>query len=423
MRPILKILLFLLSIQGYSQTLSELEYEVGVLRSGEKEGDKIKLARQLQAKEPFNEIAIDYIFQYYRDRDIDSVNVFFDKLTKTFPKNAKPYILKSRFIHYLDVAYSQKKEFLNKALEIEPNNIEATYNLAEEYYTSFIFPTELDKYVNHNDTNEMKMLLGDELFAEIEAENKEMQKHKEDQKLFQKAYAEKALFYFEKLWHINPDLRKTIYFPIKQLECFLQIDLADNYKLPKDKDSFFSVGHFTNKIQAWECDFTINYLFEIESSNSTSKYITEQLSDLKESNLSMKKVSDETQIYRFTALPSFSNPVCITIEKSRTGMKLNWSIGKGMAGYEPKGIKKSGNKKISEKEWADFLKLFKNIDYPSLPNNTYFLMTDGTTWLLENKTTTIYNAKETNNPNQAFTETFHYLVKLAKIKLERENAY
>lgn len=419
MKFFLKLVFILLYLQTYSQTVNELEYELRILRSGEKEGDKIKLARQLQDKEPFNEIAIDYIFEYYSDRDIDSVNVFFDKLTQTFPKNAEPYLLKSRFIHYLNVEYSQKKEFLNKALEIEPNNIEATYNLAEAYYRSFIFPTEVDRDANlYNDTS-----LGTEFSAAMKEQDKEIEKRKEEEKAFQKDYAEKALDYFEKLWIINPNSRGIIYFPIKQLECFLKIDSADKYNLPENKNSFFPAGHFINKNQNWECDFTINYLFESESSDSSSEYITEQLQGLGESSLFQKRITDKTQIYRYTALPSFNYPICLTLEKSTKTAKLSWNIGKGAGGYSPQGIKESGHKNLTSNEWSNFLQLFENINYSNLPNKKYFLMTDGTTWVLEYKNSSVYEAKETNIPDKVYRESFLYLIKLAKIKLEREDAY
>lgn len=419
MKYFLKFLFILLSTQLYSQTVGELEYELRVLRSGEKEGGKIKLARQLQTKEPFNEIAIEYILTYYRDRDIDSVNVFFDEVTKTFPKNAEPYILKSRFIHYLDVEYSQKNEFLNKALEIEPNNVEAAYMLAEAYYRNFIFPTEVDR-----DANLFSNIKEDaEFLAAIKEQNKEIEKKKKEQKAFQKDYAEKALGYFEKLWIINPNSRGIIYFPIKQLECFLKIDSADKYNLPENKNSFFPAGHFINKNQNWGCDFTINYLFESESSDSSSEYITEQLQGLGESSLFQKQISDKTQIYRYTALPSFNYPICLTLEKSTKTVKLSWNIGKGAGGYSPQGIKESGHKNLTSNEWSNFRDLFEKIKYSTLPNKKYFLMTDGTTWVFEYKNSSVYEAKNTNIPDKAYRESFLYLIKLAKIKLDPEDAY
>lgn len=417
----LLILLFvLLSGHIYSQTVSELEDELSILRSGEKEGSKIKIAKLLLNKEPFNRKATSYICRYYKNREIDSVNIFFDNLIAEHPNQAEPYVLRSEFVYYQNTNDNKETEYLKKALQINPDNIAANYSFAEKHYRAFIFPTEVNDIPDFYGEIDS---LGPEMAAELKAHEAEMQKRKHEQKPFQKDNAEKALTYFEKLWSISPDSRKTIYFPIKQLECFLKIDLANKYVLPENLESFFPIGHFTTKIKNWECDFTINYLFEIELENLSSEFIKEQLTALKEPNLFRGKVSDDTQIYRFTALPSFDHPVCITVEKKISETKLYWSIGKGAGGYTPKGIKKSGKKNISQKKWKHFIQLFEDIKYSSLPNSTYVSMTDGTQWLLEYKTSSIYEAKETNFPSKAFSESFLYLVKLAKIKLEREDAY
>src|SRR5690606_29405067 len=333
-----------------------------------------------------------------------------------FPKNAEPYLLRSELL-FLEIDYRNKDEYnrhkvkyLKKGLNINPKDPLIIYKLAEAYYNDFIFPLEKEKEWGFNF----------DLDSTLTTKKKTVKKS-----TFEHA-ADSSLNYFYQLWELRKDYRKLIYFPIRQLECFT--NNSENSRVPKDfrKDlnqCYFPPSYFANLGEKWECDFTKDYLFKIESAIGTAEWLEFQLRDLEEDCLFNKKVEPTTTIYRFTWLRSFHHPIAIRIEKRENEITIFWKVGKGAGGYEPEGLKKSRKKKLSLNEWKKFEKLVRESKFDSLPNYNYVLMTDGATWTLEKKDYDSFKAHDTNLPSKEFKETCLYLLNLTNIKIKDDDKY
>lgn len=400
--------LFLLTCT-YGQTIQELEYDLQVRRGSEENGGKIDKAKILQRLDPFNLIAARYICDYYTARKIDSVSIFFDNLATTFPKSAKPYLLRYDLL-FIEHDYQerdnynhQKLKLLTTGLAVENSSQEVLLAIAKTYYEDFIYPFE--KRENWLGIIEDTTSIKESTF-----------KHS----------ADSALAYFYKVWIADKNKREIIYYPIRQLECYL--NKLDESQIPKDAESdfeqcFFPSWYFGNLKKDWQCDKTIDYLFEIKMAKWTAEGLKSQLSDLKENCIYDADISTNKIIYRFTWLRSFHKPISIRIEKSDGGIMLYWKLGKGAGGYKPRGLKSSGKKKLKISEWTEFTNLVSAVGFDSLRNQEYVPMNDGATWTLERKTFNDFKAHDTNEPSKEFTNACLYLLKKTSIKVKKEDIY
>lgn len=417
------LIYFLLSLipSAFGQTIQELEYDLSWYHSSEKYGNKIEKAKKLQEIDPFNFRAIEYICRYYNDRKIDSVSIFFEKLIAKFPENNEPYILRSELL-FLELDFRErdeynrrKEEYLKMGLKINPKDPLIVFKLAEAYYKDFIFPLEKEK-----DWGLSIEFEDDWIDSTLVEKEKTLKKS-----TFENS-ADSSLKYFYQLWEQKVDNREIIYYPIRQLECFL--NKTENSPIPKDANKdfnncYFPSSYFTNLLNHWECDFSTDFLFEIEIGKITAEWLEVQLRDLKEDCLYNNKTKPNATIYRFTWLRSFHHPIVIRIEKTANEILLYWKVGKGAGGYEPEGLKKSGKKKLSLKEWTEFESLVKGSDFDNLPNEKYIPMTDGSTWTLERKTLDTFKAHHSNWPNKEIKEACLYLLSLTKIKVKEDEKY
>jgi len=409
-----------LSLTSFSQTIDKLEYELSYMSGNERYGDKINKARLLQLIDPFNYRAVDYICRYYYERNIDSISIYFDQFIQKFPNRPEPYILRANNISLefklcSDSLFKIKKEYyLKKALSKDFTNIQANYSLAELYYHDFIgqfmkpykSKSSIFEYEAYNDSIE----------ARINFPAKKA--------IFQHS-ADSALRYLQFIECLSPELEDVVYFPIKQLERYLDSTIyvkVDSLKGIKD-NCFYPIWYFANLSPSWTTDYTIDYLFEIESSKSKIDWLKIQLEDLEEQCLYNIDIPDNNEIYRFTWLRSFDPPISIRLHRNNNNITLYWKIGKGEGGYPPKGLLSSGQKKVSISEWNEFLKCYNAINFEKLPNKSYILITDGATWTLEKKTPTYFKAHDTNSPDKSFIKCCMFMLSLTNLKVPEKDIY
>ncbi len=417
----LNVILLLLSISAFGQTVKELEYDLSWHRSSEKYEDKINIAKKLQELDPFNYQATEYICRYYDDRKIDSVSVYFDNLIEKYPNNTEPYLLRTELLwseydfRQRDIYNSQKIKYLNRALQINDSDLSVIFKLAETYYKDFIYPLEKEK-------DWMFGFESDDAFVDTTFAKKE----KEIKLSTFEHPADSALKYFYRLWNLNTSEKDIIYYPIRQVECYLNI--LENSEVPKNADDnfnqcFFPSWYFANLSEDWQCDNTVDYLFEIESGKRTAEWLEIQLTDLKEDCLFNKELKEDKTIYRFTWLRSFHNPIAIRIENVNNETMLYWKVGKGAGGYEPKGLKKSGKKKLNTNTWKTFLDLVEKSNFDNLANEKYIFMNDGATWTLEKKTSNKFKAHNTNWTSKEIRDICLFLLNLTNIKIKDDDKY
>lgn len=415
------VFFILLSINSFGQTIQELEYDLSWFHRPEDYGEKIETAKKLQKIDPFNYRAIEYICRYYKGRKIDSVSIYFDNLIAQFPNKTEPFILRSELL-FLEIdfnnkdEYNRKKiEYLKKGLHINPNDSLIIFKLAEVYYYDFIFPLEKKK--------DLGFVI---VFDHNWIDSNLIEKEKPIKKSTFEYSADSSLNYFYQVWDLNKDKRDIIYYPIRQLECFLA--KTDKSPIPKENEinfnkCYFPSSYFANLTNNWECDFSTNYLYALESGKRMAQRVEIQLKDLQENCLYNYETNHNKIVYRFTWLRSFHHPIVIRIEKNEKAIILYWKVGKGMGGHETEGLKKSGKKKLSLKEWSEFEKLVNLADFDILPNENYFPKTDGATWILERKKSNIFKAHHSNSPSEEIKEACLYLISLTKIKLSEDEKY
>ena len=418
---IILLYFLILTSNSFGQTIQELEYDLSWHHSSEEYGGKIGTAKKLQSIDPFNYRATEYICRYYNDRKIDSVSIFFDNLIAKFPNNTEPYLLRSELL-FLELDFRDKDEYnrkiikyLKQGLDINPKDSLIIFKLAEVYYKDFIFPLEKEKDWGFSIE-----------FEDDWIDSTLVEKEKPIKKSTFDYAADSSLNYFYQVWDLKKDKRDVIYYPIRQLECFLK--QTDKTPIPKETERnftqcYFPSSYFANLTNNWECDFSTNYLFEIESGKRTVEWLEVQLVDLQENCLYTYETEQNSTIYRFTWLRSFHHPIAIRIEKIENEIMLYWKVGKGAGGYEPKGLKKSGKKRLSLNEWTEFERLIKESNFDSLPNEKYIPMTDGATWTLERKSSDSFKAHHSNWPIKEIKEACLYLLSLTKIKVKEDDKY
>lgn len=411
-RTIILLILTFLTISTNGQNVEDLENELRYSYNSEFT-DKINLARKLIAIDPLNRKGIDYIINYYETMKIDSIGTFLESLSKKNEDNAEVNLIRSEYVQYENTEnYLQKKlEYLLKAEKLDSANLEAISSIAEIYYRDFIFPyTKPEPYE----------ALGDKVMDSLFNLQYQEDLKKERKSNFSNS-SHNALKYLNRIWLLYPEEQSTIYFAIKQIETFLEIK-NDNRNLSHNNLSFFPYGHYMNLEENWSSDKSINYLFSAQMANSKSNWLSKQLKSLGEKSI-LNNFEDKIEIFRFTWLRSFNNPITVRLHEDNGDYFVHFAIGKGAGGYEPEGIKKIGKRKISKKALSEFKKEFEKLNYNSLPNDYYVLMTDGADWNLEYKYGKQFYSKNTNSPSLQFQKVCMLLIDMANIKIDKEDIY
>lgn len=285
---------------------------------------------------------------------------------------------------------------------------------AEKYYRDFIDPKVK---VNHD----LVSWTGDiERDSITKAGNENYEKNNIRQSVYPNA-AQNALENFLKLWTLNPSKRHIIYFPIQQLGCYLQKDLQ-HIALPEIK-TYFPHTEFTYLRKNWKCDYTINYLFEMRMSDNTIKNVENQLRNLEEPNLYKMKLNSEEQIFRFTWLRTFHQPIVIRFENKNGEYILYYKIGKGAGGYKPEGIFQQKIIKLSAEEFETFQTLIDYEDYINFRYNQSMVIGDGAMWIMEEKLPNEFRVKKTQKPETHLYRACMYLIKLANLNIKEREIY
>lgn len=404
------VLFLMFSSFSLAQNVTDLEEEISFNNHGNG-FEKVAYARKLLLQDPFNEKGINYMIRYYNEMKYDSISIFLTQFKNKFPDNPKTYIILSEYWPAKKDIKQTQINFLEKSISIDPKNIEAHKLLAKIYYDDFqipyLKPEPYESLVSNKNEDSIFKAEYDKIWS------------RPINSTFKNS-PEKAYEYLTKLWNLNKSEQSIYYFPIKQLESFLKIK-SSQYQLPNN--SFFPSGHFIKLEKDWQNDYSKNYLFEAEKSESTTKWISKQLLSLQEHDLMNQKLNSQDTIIRLTWLRSFHNPITIKITRSNSRIILNYVIGNGAGGYEPKGIKRKGKIRINEKEWNEIQKLLYDANYYNLENDFYVLMTDGSEWIIEIKTENKFYAKKRNWPNEKFLSICNYILELSEIKIPKKERY
>jgi hypothetical protein len=228
-----------------------------------------------------------------------------------------------------------------------------------------------------------------------------------------------ALFYFHRLANINKQYRDIVFFPIKQIESYKKdkTDCTIDSLMGLDRNCYFPLWYFVNLPKNWENIFTKDYLYSLEYSRDEIDFLEKFFKSMNEPCLYNMRISENKEIYRFTYIRSFHNPICIRIEKVGNEIDLYWKKLKGSGAYCEKELKESKKKKITINEWNQFIKLLDKAEFSKLPKLKERIMCDGDRWVLEMKTSLIYKIHSTNIPEENFKDVFKYLLELTKMEI------
>lgn len=217
-----------------------------------------------------------------------------------------------------------------------------------------------------------------------------------------------------------PRHHSTFYFPVE----FYPKYVSSN-KYIDSTSVLIGTMWYTSSPKSKKNDTT--YLYSTKIPNTVdSQYIASlstPLFALKEPLLYNKPTNKE--IYRFTLLRSFDNPVSIRIEKFENSIWIYSKIGQGASGFKSKKIKQSKKAKISTEDWNAFSQLMDELDFWNLSQSRSAPMTDGSEWILEGSTPEWYSVHSVRSPNKGseFYRTCIYLLELSKIHIREDRIY
>jgi hypothetical protein len=399
MKHFLTVLFLVIFITSFSQTIGELEHELSYFKSGEKWGEKKNIAYKLLEIDSLNNRAIDYLIEVFgRNDQKDSINLLINRLINTNPKSPEPYLLlvRGRNSHFAGLTRTQQINYLKEAYKIDSVNAEAIYSLGKLYY---------------------------ELFIREFCENKK--------KANLDYYSNNACHYFLLLYQQEERYMETLKFPLLQLSNYLKkadkIKFYENYNI---QSSYFPIKAFMNLPKDWKTNYSVNVIdfvsgsdfnyYGIESAIFTISWYSKHLSAMEESVLSD---SLPAQIYRFTYLRTFDNPIVIGFENSNDTITIYWKVSDGAGGYEPGKIIENKTIKLTIAEWEKFENKIKSTNFWELPTTEKELLgNDGSRWILEGKKLGKYHVVDRWCGGK-IKSLCKELIELTDLKIEEKDMY
>ena len=105
------------------------------------------------------------------------------------------------------------------------------------------------------------------------------------------------------------------------------------------------------------------------------------------------------EIYRFTWLRTFHNPVAIRIENQGDNYMIYWKLCNGAGGYEPGKLIIDKQKSLDKQTWEKFIDLLHDIKFWNMDTQIKTLGLDGSQWILEGKDLNHYHVVDRWSPD------------------------
>ncbi|OQP56459.1 hypothetical protein A4R26_04675 [Niastella populi] len=134
---------------------------------------------------------------------------------------------------------------------------------------------------------------------------------------------------------------------------------------------------------------------------------------------------EDIEIYRFTWLRTFHNPIMIRVQKVESNFTLTVKRLSGQSGYEPGQIIMNKTFKIKETEWDEIQSKLKQINFYQLNAENDFRGFDGAEWILEDATQNNYHFTTRWSPGKTggYAKCCLYFLKLSRIKITENEIY
>lgn len=409
-KSIIRVLFILLLLstsisQTYAQTVEELDAKLNILCCDEGNIPELEIkyrdiARELLRIDTANKKASMFLYRSFNERgEKDSIKVFLNKLDEDYKKkddSMKDILLmlnifpSASFKDTMKYEYEFKEIDKYKKLYLKDSlDEEVIYNIAENYYRIF---------------------------------NKSIQRQFRNDSIDN--YVKLVIFYTEKLCKLKPEYLEAYKYPLIQLRYFLgekdTAKLFEEYKT-NNYPYYFPLIGFANYPKDWLKDYSVDLFYQtyryLVFRNGWYKSILKQF---EEERLYLKQTKKE--IFRFTWLRSFDDQIVIRVEKDGDDYYLIQKIGR-FKDYESNEIvlKKNTKKKISKKEWDEFMLLTNKIQDWNIPHSKIGI--DGAQWVYEYLASDSYKIINRFSPNKEseFAAIGLYLIKLCG--LEKEDIY
>jgi hypothetical protein len=133
----------------------------------------------------------------------------------------------------------------------------------------------------------------------------------------------------------------------------------------------------------------------------------------------------QNEIYRFTWVRTFDNPIIVRIEKHGNTYILFWKLCNGEGGFEPGELTLNEQKTIDKTTWDEFKNRINQINFWDLETNLESIAIDGSQWILEGKTSNKYHVVDRHSPysKSKFYECCDFLIRLTDLKINNEEKY
>jgi hypothetical protein len=362
-------------------------------------------AKKILTIDNYNENAVRYLVDsYWLTGNKDSIKLLFENLIKVDPKSPYPLLLRAKYDYSFESRYNPDKlNLLNEAYCLDSSNHEVNYQLGICYYMLFsnLFQKPNDIHILEN-------------------------------------YARKAKLHFDNLVKTKSSKVGTIKYHLVQVSNFLNV--KSNIKefetyIHDPDDSYYPVNQFLEFPIDWHSNFNFNVNEAFENSYSTVKGYTNILIALHEPKLYNQPTNK--QIFRFTWVRSFDNPISIRIENDNDKYVLYWKTSNGINSNKPGEIVIDKSKELRKVDWQQFNDLLNKIDFWNL--NTleferklyddyweYILNqgTDGAQWILEGVEKNKFHVVERWSPeNTEYEKCCLYLLSLTDLQISKDKIY
>lgn len=344
-----------------------------------------KIAKELLKIDKYNETGILYLVATFYPLE-DSVSTFFDNLIKSDSENPIPYILRAKYENFSQHSSdSDNVTFLRKAYQLDNNNREANHLLGLAYYSMF-----------------------------IDSENRG-----------KKFYAENCKKYLSNLYNLDKYSIDETRYPLEQISRYLNdsIVLQNIDQCESTQENYFPLKLFLNFHEGWETDFNYNVIQAIDRGKFYIDWYSKHLKALQEPRL--WNLSTEKQIFRFTWLRSFHNPITIRLEKYNDKVMLYWKLCNGAGGYEPGDLIINSSRELSSREWNEFNSMIKQLSYWNLKSvDNEITGTDGAQWILEGINMGNYQVVDRWTPGETgFKKCCLYLLNMTDLNIPKREMY
>lgn len=203
---------------------------------------------------------------------------------------------------------------------------------------------------------------------------------------------------------------------------------VDENNVPINKNEFyFPLDLFPEVDFDMEQDSTGTWVISpkiIEGAQDTFvvRWYSEHLYAMQEPLLFNKNLNKE--VYRFTWLRTFDNPVVVRIEKTGKKYKLIWKLCDGAGGYEPGNLKINKSVEINSEKWEMFKSKLDSLNYWNMSLGRMSFGSDGSEWILEGVDKDKYKVVTIWSPSDGkFYDACNYLLSLTDLKINKKDRY